>query len=436
MPRLEFWLIGMAVIALFVVGRDAIEQYRDISETRHQVGQAVVALQATENVTSLLLKAETAQRGYLLTGSVAYVQPYRTVVHEMPAALDDFEKATRSIMVDPSLAAQVRPLIRAKLNETSKTIELYHSQGPAKALELVETNVGKQLMDEFTAVSRRIQGQCVNVFTRDSQDLEKKARYGAFAAATGIGIVLVVLALAAIRLQRSFKRSRKLVEQLSEAGEQYQLLVRRLESVREEERAHLAREIHDALGQSLTIIKLDIALALRQMAGKPELAPAREKLHQANATVDKMIQVLRRVASELRPPLLDASGLCAALYEYTRQLTERTGLNIRIREEGELPALTPDQRIAAFRICQESLTNVIRHASATDATIHLLPDEDLVRIVIADNGVGFSSDGAHARQSLGLLGMQERARLVDGELSIESSAEKGTTIALQIPIRR
>lgn len=432
--NIESWLICIAAVALFVIGRDEIQQYREISHTHKRVEMAVLALQAADNVRELLLGAETAQRGYLLTGSRAYVQPYWSVQQEMPAALADFERAMRQLSIDPALVARIQHLANAKLEETSQTIELHDREGSAAAIRLVETNAGKELMDQFAATSSRIKQQCVGVFTEDSQNLEQKARRGLLIAIAGLGSVLAVLLFAAARLWGSFARIGKLVNELQNAGEQYQLLVGRLESVREEERAHLAREIHDALGQTLTIIKFDIAIAARKLAGVPELAPATARLDQATGSLDKTIQALRRVASELRPPLLDGAGLSAALRAYTEQLAERTGLQIRFEEEGEVPSLSPEQRIAAFRICQESLTNVIRHASATEVSVHLSGEEDGVQIVIEDNGVGFSTEDGRRKRSLGLLGMQERARLTGGELSLQSRLGKGTRIVLFIPV--
>ncbi|HZQ54193.1 MAG TPA: CHASE3 domain-containing protein [Bryobacteraceae bacterium] len=432
--NIESWLICIAAIALFVIGRDEIQQYREISRMHKRVELAVLALQAADNVKELLLRAETAQRGYLLTGSPAYIQPYWGVTHEMPAALGDFASAMRQLSIDPQLAVRIQSLANAKLEETSRTIALHDRRGSAAAIQLVETNRGKQLMEQFAGASSQIKQQCVRVFTQDSQNLERKARRGLLIAIAGLGSILAVLLFAAARLWGSFARIGKLVTELQSAGEQYQLLVGRLESVREEERAHLAREIHDALGQTLTVIKLDIAIASRKLAGVPEMAPATARLDQATGSLDKTIQALRRVASELRPPLLDTAGLSAALCAYTEQLAERTGLPIRFDEEGEIPALSPEQRIAAFRIAQESLTNVIRHAAATDARVHLLGKENGVQIVIEDNGVGFSIDGNAAKRSLGLLGMQERARLAGGELSFESRLGKGTKVVLFIPV--
>jgi signal transduction histidine kinase len=140
----------------------------------------------------------------------------------------------------------------------------------------------------------------------------------------------------------------------------------------------------------------------------------------------------RQVATELRPPLLDSLGLQAALNAYIRELEEKTHLKIHLESPAELLHLTAKQSITAYRICQESLTNVVRHAKADEVSISLLRLGEVIMLSIKDNGQGFSDSSENSRKSFGLLGMQERAQLIEGELLI--SSENGTTVTLQFPI--
>ena len=430
----ELWLLGLAALALFAIAAMQVEQHKQVSRSRQHVAQAVVALQSIDNITNLLLRAETAQRGYLLTGSPTYLRPYGPAVREMAAALEDFERAEQKIAIDPEQVNRIQSLVKAKLDEMSQTLDIYDRQSSTRALDLVRTNLGRQLMDQFSEAVATAKRASVQVFTQEFQQLEDRGRGALYLSSIGVLIVGGVLVIAALRLHSSFRTYQELLVRIQSAGEQYRLLVRRLESVREEERAHLAREIHDAFGQTLTVIKLDLAVATRRISGQPDVPGITGKLNQASASLDKAIHSLRRVAAELRPPLLDTAGLGPALEAYLRELQERTGLQIRFTASPELPALASEQRIVAFRICQESLTNVVRHAAASDVDVTLISEPNELRLVVRDNGLGFVNDGAAGERSLGLLGMRERAQLVDGEISIKSHPGRGTTVTLRMPM--
>jgi len=428
----EFWFLGLACLVLLSIVIGRIQEHREMSRSRGRVAQAVLALQNVENVTALLLSAETSQRGFLLTGSNSYLQPYGQVLHEMPAALSDFEAASYGLDGDPVSARALDRLVRAKLAEMSETIRLYHLQSAAEALQLVRTNAGQHLMEEAWQLSKALRQSYTRVFTRESDELEQNNRQALRTLVAGSAFVLFILVFSTVRLQRLFQQHRATLQELQEGQERYRQLVHRLERVREQERAHLAREIHDELGQTLTTIKLGIATASRLTSTDPASLPAR--LEDAVSLTDRSIQSLRRIASELRPPLLDSVGLAMALRVYTGELQERTGLRIQFAEETILPSLSSEQRITAYRICQESLTNVLRHSGATQASVSLTAETGCLELQVTDNGQGFVLQEAVSRRSLGLLGMEERAELVQGELSIKSHPGGGTTVTLRLPL--
>ena len=426
--------MGLACFALLAIVTGRIQEHREIARSRERVAKAVLALQSTENVTTLLLNAETSQRGFLLTGASSYLHPYERVLHEMPAALNDFEAASRGMGGDQSLSRTLEELAHAKLSETSETIRTYRRAGAAKALSLVRTNAGQQLMEQIWQKSKAFKQNCIQVFTRESERLELNNRRALRILAAGSTFVVFILLFSIVRLQQLFRTNQKTLEELQQGQERYRQLAQRLEIVREEERAHLAREIHDELGQTLTTIKLGIATAGRLTSADP--ATLSTRLEEAVALTDRSIQSLRRIASELRPPLLDAVGLAMALRVYTSELQERTGLTIRFIEEEALPPLSPEQRIAAYRICQECLTNVLRHSEASEVTVSLATQEGRLELQVKDNGQGFVPQEAATRRSLGLLGMEERAELVDGKLSVASCPGMGTAVTLRLPVFR
>src|SRR5882762_10185576 len=223
-------------------------------------------------------------------------------------------------------------------------------------------------------------------------------------------------------------------QQLRASLDQLRALTARLQSVREEERTSIAREIHDELGQACTAIKMDLALIGRKTTKRQ--IKLRGKVDSAIHLVDEMIVTLRRIASELRPRTLDDLGLTAALEGQAQEFESRTGIRCSVTLPQEALHLDADRSTAIFRIFQESLTNVARHAHATRVEALLEVKSDRIIFQVIDNGRGFDPEEAKARRSLGLVGMQERALLLNGELKGEGVPGAGTTMTLRIPLPR
>lgn len=225
---------------------------------------------------------------------------------------------------------------------------------------------------------------------------------------------------------------KKAEEQFKESLDQLRALAARLQNVREEERTVIAREIHDELGQACTAIKMDLALIGRKITKKQ--TQLRAKINSAMALVDEMIGTLRRIASDLRPRTLDDLGLAAALEWQAQDFERRTGISCRVTLPREVLTLDAERSTAIFRIFQESLTNVARHAQATRVEGQLEIRGDQLLFSVHDNGKGFDPLEAKMRKSLGLVGMQERALLLNGEFQIEGTPGGGTTMNLRIPL--
>jgi len=221
-------------------------------------------------------------------------------------------------------------------------------------------------------------------------------------------------------------------EQLRTSLDQLRALAARLQSVREEERTSIAREIHDELGQACTAIKMDLALIGRKTTKRQ--ARLRAKVDSASQLVDNMIATLRRIASELRPRTLDDLGLTAALEWQAQDFESRTGIHCQVTLPRDPLALDSERSTAIFRIFQESLTNVARHAQATRVEARLELEAQHLIFQVHDNGRGFDPLEAKSRRSLGLVGMQERALLLNGDLRIEGVPGAGTNMTLRIPL--
>jgi PAS domain S-box-containing protein len=223
-------------------------------------------------------------------------------------------------------------------------------------------------------------------------------------------------------------------EQLRASLDQLRALAARLRNVREEERTSIAREIHDELGQACTAIKMDLALIGHKTTKRQ--TRLRAKVDSATQLVDGMIVTLRRIASELRPRTLDDLGLTAALEWQAQEFESRTGIPCHVVLPQEPLVLDAELSTAIFRIFQESLTNVARHAEATRVEASLEREADQLIFQVRDNGKGFDAREVKLRRSLGLVGMQERALLLSGDLKIEGIPGAGTALILRIPLPR
>jgi signal transduction histidine kinase len=219
-------------------------------------------------------------------------------------------------------------------------------------------------------------------------------------------------------------------ERLKESEDKLRRLAAHLISIREEERAHIAREIHDELGQVLTGIKMEVGWLAKRLK-EPALL---EKTDSMSKLIDSTVATVRKIATGLRPEMLDDMGLIAAVAWQAKDFQKRTGIRCRAKLPPE-SKLDLDISTTAFRIFQEILTNVARHSRATrvDIELGLTPEE--LTLEVLDNGVGIADSDLNGRKSLGLLGMRERALLFGGEVSVSGTPGQGTRVAVSIPIR-
>lgn len=220
-------------------------------------------------------------------------------------------------------------------------------------------------------------------------------------------------------------------EQVRISRQQLRALARRLQRVREEERTSIAREIHDELGQALTGLKLDIAWMRGRLPRDNELKRQCASILQR---IDQSLSAVRRIATELRPSVLDQLGLSAALEWQGQEFASRSGIEVVTQLAADGDTLPDDLSSSAFRIAQESLTNVARHAKATRVTITLRQTPELLTLEVSDNGIGFRPERLEGTASLGVLGMRERAMACGGEFSITCERGRGTTVLLSVPL--
>ncbi len=227
----------------------------------------------------------------------------------------------------------------------------------------------------------------------------------------------------------------KLTEQrLRESEENLRALAARLQSVREEEQIRIAREVHDGLGQQLTGLKMDLTWLVGKLQTDQE--PLVKKIGSMFLLIDETIHSVRKIASGLRPELLDEAGLAAAIGWHAKDFQQRTGIRCLVEVPPDSDGLDPERSTALFRIFQEVLTNVARHANATRVDVSMRRDEERFTLEVRDNGKGIAPATVHDPRSLGLLGMRERVLPFAGHIEISGSRGKGTLVVVSLPSAR
>jgi len=204
-------------------------------------------------------------------------------------------------------------------------------------------------------------------------------------------------------------------------------------AIREEEKARFARELHDELAQSLTALKMDALWVRDQVDGRCE--EVESKLTEMVQMIDQTVAATRRIAADLRPLLLDDLGLVPAIEWLATNFSQRNGVACSLSATQELDLHEP-YATAVFRIVQESLNNIAKHAGASQVVITLEKALDFIRLVVRDDGCGFYPAAMRKPQSLGLMGLRERAELLGGEVRIDSAPGRGTCVTVGIPLRQ
>jgi signal transduction histidine kinase len=237
--------------------------------------------------------------------------------------------------------------------------------------------------------------------------------------------------LVILSMVRDITERKRVEKDLNESHLRLRLLAEHLLFAREEERKTVAQEIHDELGQVLTALKMDLRWLEKRLA--PSQAHLVEKMRGMISLTDQTIQRVQRISSELRPRMLDDLGLTAAIEWLVADFSRRTGIRCKTAVQVSEPRIGGNSVTAIYRIVQEALTNISRHASASRVSVLLREVEERLEILIRDDGIGISETQATDARSFGLIGIRERVHGLGGEVSISGETGKGTTVAISIP---
>ena len=433
-----FPLAALAALAMFVISEVS---YREATDSLDSLGRRGAARVDINVVLKLLLDAESGERGYLLTSRAEYLDPYREAKATIRSALDRIEARYAGNARTAGLARQLIAASEEKLGELAATIRL-HDAGQRDAWRaLVMSEMGREKMQQVRALAEQLlvdeNDAVVQGRTSIYQTLMLN-RIGVTAMAAVSLLALFMYLRTTLELDRTvrdeYERASserdRLEAQVAGRTAQLRELTRHLQTVREDERNHLARELHDELGALLTAAKLDAA-RLKSRLG--ETTPAvLERLSHLSETLNSGIALKRRIIEELRPSSLDNLGLVAALDILVREFGQRS--EISVVHDLEPVALAPALQLTVYRLVQEALTNVAKYASASEVRVTLKSVEKAtVCVAVQDDGVGFDTDAAATGMSHGLIGMRYRVESEGGSMRLISEIGKGTRIEATLP---
>lgn len=438
LPRMAISLVLAVTAVLALIGINEVG-YQRSNEALEQIDNTTRTRAALNLLLQQMLDAETGSRGFLLTGDARYLEPYNAAVGEVGKSLD----ALRTMVPPGGPEAQTLSLmgrdIQQKLAEMALSVRM-RQQGNEDAWKFVlMTDVGKQHMDAIRANA----SQLIGIVTTRMQVNHAQVQQTLVFARVGIGMVTLValfafylylrqtreLEAARQRTQAALAQERdQLEQQVRERTASLAELATHLQQVREHERGHLARELHDELGALLTAAKLDVA-RLKSRVGdtSPEVA---QRLQHLTDSLNSGIALKRRIIEDLRPSALANLGLSASLEILAREFSEQTGVAVNTRLEPV--KLDESRQLTVYRLVQESLTNISKYAQARQVQVSVYGQADLVQVSVVDDGRGFDAAGMKP-STHGLAGMRHRVEAAGGRLRVDSAAGRGTRVSAQLP---
>jgi signal transduction histidine kinase len=422
------WLVTLLTASVIV----AVSQYTYLSTTNVLRGGIALTDEriAAASLLQSLTDAETGQNGYLLTKDPLFLLPYNQAIAKLPSI-----RTTVVPFLDannPASARQINDIMDAKLSEMATTIALTQRGETAMALDIVKAGAGRDWMGKLR--------QIINTELTSAANRQSEARvsiYDALAINHAAIIFLTLSSLLALyvfirqlRLQalETVATEARLETTLEHRTQELRALAKHLQMVREDEKDHLARELHDELGALLTVAKLELQGLRKQVETRPDLTARVERV---SSRINQVIVLKRRMVEDMRPSALSMLGLQSALQQLCRDMA--SAMDIPIHVDIADTRLTPESDLVIYRFFQEALTNVAKYSKASNVWVELLETDSHLKLGIRDDGVGFDTQLALAGRH-GLTGMRYRMDSLGGAMTLASQPGEGTNIRAEIAL--
>ena len=392
---------------------------------------------------SVITTAESGQRGYLLTGDTEYLTPYYRAMRGWRVELDRLANLTADNPERQKDIAELERFTAAAIGRLEQTIERSPRPGPSGNADLVGTDRATQTMDRVRSIVERL------IVEEDARiDALGKAVLRDVWITLGVALLTTVVTVAVLiglnkLLQRYVAARARAEGALLEANQHLNHLVEQrtaeltelsqhLIRVSEEEKAKIARELHDTFGSNLTAINMDLNWMQRRIP--EEARDLRERLQRVLQMLAETVELKHEVIEGLRPSHLDNLGLSYAMKSHCREFSRRTGLLCDVEVDEDFDEIDPSWSIALYRIVQETLTNITKHARANHVRITLRREPAGIRLRVVDDGVGLAEGATSKPKSHGVVGMRERMRQLGGTFTIAAGpGGKGTLVEAFIP---
>lgn len=431
--------VGLAIsIALLVFSEIS---HRRLNAANQALERAMETQAVAAEVLALVTDADSSLRGLLLTDQRNFLDPYVAALPKIDSRMEALRGLVQAQPEQSARVSHLRELVRAKLAELDGTLLRYRDRGPQAAraqLRVAPEHVTmEQIRREVDALTNSERAGLVQLSYQWNQDIAT-SRFG-LALVTALNIILLVIVYTLT--SREFSRREQLRMRLVEQKRALESEVRArtlelselstdLQRVQEAEKSQLARELHDEMGSILVSAKMDVSWALARV--RDDHPDAAGKLKRALQSLDDGVEAKRRIVDDLRPALLDNLGLGAAITWHVEQMSERSGLHCIVEVPDDDEPLPGHIAIALFRIAQEALTNVVRHAEAANAWVKLERTPDEVMLGIRDDGCGLPSALRPTQRAHGIMGMRQRALGVGAQFDIDSPKAGGTLVRVRV----
>jgi signal transduction histidine kinase len=431
---------GLNIAALYTAER----RFADLRDAGDWVNHTQDAANLIARIYRRAVDAETGQRGFMLTQDSTYLNPYIEARAELPRDLEALGRMTDDNPVQVAQFATVRKLIDTRFAQMERSLALKR-EGDDDAFRRVLTS--PEGMVTMSSLRLALDGMAAEEQMQNERRLlaltenQNQLRRGFYLVA---GLNLFLVTLGGLFLNQDSQRRRReaaeaeqrsvqLGHAVNERTAELTGLSHHLQRLQEDEKAKIAREIHDELGGTLAAAKIDLQLISDKL---PKDDIHRTRLLRIMSAIDDTIQVKRRIIEDLRPTLLDNLGIGAALKWQCSQFTKRWNIPCRVEMQDDSLRLSPAYSIAFYRVVQEALTNVTKYAQAKNVSVSLLRGGDRWVLRIADDGVGIDTAKPHNSTAHGLVSMRERARALGGEFSVSGQAGRGTVVEVTVPLER
>lgn len=431
-------------IAVLIIAESSFEE---LLNKNAQIMQSMEIAQALSNLQSQINAAEGSQRGYLLTGNTKYLDPYRQAIKGINNSLNQIRIRAKNVDGGEKRVQLVR-LVGEKIGEMDSTLALDTLQGRETALKLVLADVGRQKMQQINWLVDELENERLLWVDQHSKTWGQFVQWARISLSTLASITVIMVAFAGWRSLQELKLKERIIaesnshrlelsRQVDERTSELSELADSLQRIQEEERAKLARELHDELGGILTSAKMGLSIIMRKLGSLTDLtevSPLRDQLRQIMSSLDDGISVKRRLIEDLRPSTLQHLGLATTVRSYAEEICKRAGVHLKHNIE-EVDHLSDDTMITVYRIVQESLTNAFKHSGAKNIEIQLKRVDEGLTALISDDGKGFKPKQIPSYKRHGLVGMRQRAAALGGQLDISTQLGVGTAVRLFIPFK-